>query len=35
MSVEPIWIMVATVVIIAIFGFTMIKLEERKEKASH
>ena len=35
MNVEPIWVMVATVLIIALFGLTMIKLEERKEKTSH
>ena len=35
MNVEPIWFMVVTVAIIAFFGLTMIKLEERKEKPSH
>ncbi len=35
MNIEPIWVMVATVLVIALFGLTMIKLEERKEKTSH
>ncbi len=35
MNIEPIWVMVATVLVIALFGLTMIKLEERKEKTFH
>ncbi|EDP75468.1 hypothetical protein HG1285_15926 [Hydrogenivirga sp. 128-5-R1-1] len=35
MNIDPIWLLVFGVALAGLFGLTMIKLEERKEKTSH
>ena len=35
MKIDPVWLFVLAILIAGVFGFTMIKLEERKEKTSH
>ncbi len=35
MKIEPIWIMVLTVMVAGLVAFLLIKLDEAKEKTSH
>ena len=35
MKIEPIWVMVFTVMVAGVMAFILIKLDEAKEKPSH